>query len=435
MPVTVIGKRWRADPQAFWRLVRHVAAVRPDLVHTWLFAANAYGFAAARACGVRRVIAGQRCVDPWKGWAESGRRPLRRPALRLRGGQQRRRARFLRRPRTAGGADPRDPQRRGPARARPTPRRGQILAELGLPERSRLVGLVGRLWPQKRVKDAIWAADLLKVIRDDVHLLVFGDGPHRDRLLRFRDQVVIGDKVHFLGQRNDVSGWMPHFDVLWSTSGYEGQSNAILEAMAAGVPVVATDIPGTRELVVPGETGFLVQVGHRAGFARWTNQLLDDAALAGRLGQAGRERAAREFSVEAMVSRYVELYGEVAGLGPGTGGQGLKSPWTVSGGRSFIPLDAIFRLRFRPADAAVARRQRPPLPAVRHDAGPLTASCYAARCWAVISAPAEGRRPGGTRFAPKRETAGGAPREPWSPQALAAADTDTLWPRSTHARS
>ena len=70
MPATVIGKRWRADPQAFWRLKRHIAEVRPDVVHTWLFAANAYGLAAARACGIRRVIAGQRCVDPWKGWAE-----------------------------------------------------------------------------------------------------------------------------------------------------------------------------------------------------------------------------------------------------------------------------------------------------------------------------------------------------------------------------
>ena len=188
-----------------------------------------------------------------------------------------------------------------------------MLAELCLPEQSRLVGLLGPLRLQKRVKDAIWAADLLKVIRDDVHLLVFGDGPHRDRLHRFRDQVVIADKVHFLGPRSDVPRWLPHFDVFWSTSAYEGQSNAIMEAMAAGVPVVASDIPGNRDLVVSGVTGYLVQVGHRAGFARWTNQLLDDAALRQRLGEAGRERIGREFGVEQMVSRYVTLYGEVLG--------------------------------------------------------------------------------------------------------------------------
>ena len=67
IPVTVIGKRWRLDPQAFWQLERYVAALRPDLIHTWMFAANAYGYAAARAAGIRRLVTGQRCVDPWKG--------------------------------------------------------------------------------------------------------------------------------------------------------------------------------------------------------------------------------------------------------------------------------------------------------------------------------------------------------------------------------
>jgi glycosyltransferase involved in cell wall biosynthesis len=186
-----------------------------------------------------------------------------------------------------------------------------LLDELELPENSRLIGLVGRLWPQKRVKDAIWAADLLKVIRDDVHLLVIGDGPQRDRLRRFRDQVCIRGKVHFLGERGDVSRLMPHLDVLWSTSGYEGQSNAILEAMACGVPVVATDIPGTRELVVPGETGYLVPVGDRAAFAKLTQRLLNDTSLAGRFAAAARSRVASEFSVEKMIERHVGLYREV----------------------------------------------------------------------------------------------------------------------------
>ncbi len=175
----------------------------------------------------------------------------------------------------------------------PTATRRQLLAELQLPETSRLVGLIGRLWPQKRVKDAIWAADLLKVVRDDVYLLVIGDGPQRDRLRRYRDQIHIAGRVHFLGERGDVPRLMPHFDALWSASAYEGQSNVILEAMAAGVPVVATDIPGTRELVIPGATGYLVPVGDRAGFAKHTQRLLDDPALAARLSAAARDRANR----------------------------------------------------------------------------------------------------------------------------------------------
>ena len=195
----------------------------------------------------------------------------------------------------------------------PAVTRRQLLAELELPANSRLVALVGRLWPQKRVKDAIWAADLLKVIRDDVHLLVIGDGPQRDRLRRYRDLCQIRDKVHFLGERGDVPRILPHFDVLWSTSGYEGQSNVILEAMAAGVPVVATDIPGTRELVVAGVTGYLVPVGDRAAFAKWTERLAERCGLGRPPGAAARQRVQSEFSVEKMVARHVELYREVLG--------------------------------------------------------------------------------------------------------------------------
>ena len=94
---------------------------------------------------------------------------------------------------------------------------------------------------------------------------------------------------------------LPHFDVLWSTSGYEGQSNVILEAMAAGVPVVATNIPGTRELVISDTTGYLVSVGDRAGFAKYTARLLDDPSLAARLSTAARQRAQGEFSVATMI--------------------------------------------------------------------------------------------------------------------------------------
>ena len=186
--------------------------------------------------------------------------------------------------------------------------RNELLAELRLPDDARLIGLVGRLWPQKRVKDAIWAADLLKVIRPDVHLLILGDGPQRDRLRRYRDQVEIRDKVHFLGRRDDVGRLLPHFDVLWSTSAYEGQSNAIMEAMSAGVPVVATDIPGTRDLVVDGRTGYLFPVGNRAMLAKRTNKILDDPALARRLAQAAKKQMADEFSVEKMIDRYADLY-------------------------------------------------------------------------------------------------------------------------------
>lgn len=312
IPPVVIGKRWKLDPQAYWRLKAHVTDIQPDLIHTWMFAANAYGFAAARACGVKNLVLGQRCVDPWKSRLQltldramaqrCSRVVVNSEGVRdfyVQHGTPAERVRMI----PNGVALP----------APPTTTRHQLLAELGLPENSRLIGLVGRLWPQKRVKDAIWAADLLKVIHDDVHLLVIGDGPQHDRLRRFRDQCHIRDKVHFLGERGDVPRILPHFDVLWSTSGYEGQSNVILEALAAGVPVVATDIPGTRELVISGTTGYLVPVGDRAAFARHTERLLNDASLAAQFVAAGRDRVQCEFSIAKMIERHVELYREVLG--------------------------------------------------------------------------------------------------------------------------
>lgn len=313
IPVHVIGKRWRADPQAYRRLRRLIAELRPQVVHTWLFAANAYGRWAAFCCGVPVVVAAERCEDPWKGMLERLiDLYLARKTARIVVNSQAVRDFYLRYGVPAeklvvipNGVGPVMPSSTG---------RQELLAELGLPENCYLVGLIGRLWPQKRIKDAIWAADLLKVIRDDVHLLIIGDGPQRHRLQRFRDQCHIRDKVHLLGHRDDVPRILPHLDVLWCTSAYEGQSNAVMEAMAAGVPVVATDIPANRELLEHGVTGFLFPVGDRASLARYTHKLLGDRQLARCLAQAAQAHILRNFSVETMIQRYRQLYLTLLGI-------------------------------------------------------------------------------------------------------------------------
>lgn len=310
VPWKLIGKAGKLDPRAFWRLKRHIAELRPDLVHTWLFAANSYGRAAALAIGVPRVVAGERCVDPWKNWHE----------LAIDRWLGRRTDRIV--VNSSGVRDfyvahglPTEKFVVIPNGVAPAPAsdkgRADLLAELGLPADTRLIGAVGRLWPQKRMKDLIWAADLLKVIRDDVHLLIIGDGPQRARLERFREQVRIEDRVHFLGHRSDVPRLLPHFDVLWLASEYEGLPNVVLEAMAAGVPVVASDIPGNRDLVIPGETGYLVPVGDRAAYAREARAILDDAELARRFGDAARRRVLEGFTVERMIERHAALYREL----------------------------------------------------------------------------------------------------------------------------
>ncbi len=312
VPVTLIGKRGKIDLFALRRLQRVFTQIRPDIVQTWLFAANVYGRLAARRAGVPCIIAGERCVDlwkkPWHFWID---RRLARLTDRLITNSTGVREFYV--------------QRGIPAEKievipngivipeRDTAPRELILAELGLPQNARLIGLVGRLWPQKGVRDAIWADDLLKRIRSDVHLLIVGDGPEREALIRYRNSIEIQDRVHFLGHRDDVLRLMPHFDALWNTSRYEGQSNAILEAMALKVPVVASDIPGNRDLVGHEVTGFLVPLGphFRAGIARFTKKILEDSDLAHRLGEAGYQRVLAEFTVEQMVSRHEKVYQEL----------------------------------------------------------------------------------------------------------------------------
>ncbi len=303
----LLGKRWKLDPLAWWRLVRLIRKLEPAIVHTWLFAANSYGRTAAWAAGARKIVATERCVDQWKQWHE----------LAL----DRHLAGFTERivVNSSGVRDfyaaHRLPSEKfvlianGIEEALPSRyTREQLLSELELPPEGRLIGAVGRLWPQKRIEDLIWAADLLKVIRSDLHLLIIGDGPQRKRLERFRHLVRIENQVHFLGERDDVADLMPHFDLLWLASGYEGQPNSVLEAMAAGIPVVATDIPGNRDLVVPDETGFLVPLGDRASFARKAKLLLDDPELRARFGAAGQCRVREHFSVERMVDAHANLY-------------------------------------------------------------------------------------------------------------------------------
>ncbi len=316
IPVSLINKRWKLDPFAYGRLLRQIRRLRPQLVHTWLFAANAYGRQAAWQAGVPHVLAGERCADPWKSWHQLALdRYWARRTQRIVTNSQGVVDFYVRHGLPAGkfvvipnAVPPADTQR---------PSGPLLRKSLGLPPDSRLILAVNRLWPQKRIKDLIWAADLLKVLRDDTHLLIVGDGPQRWRLERFRDQVEIADRVHLLGERDDVPQLLAASDCLWLASEYEGQSNAILEAMSAGVPVVATDIPGNRDLVVPEQTGFLVPVGDRAAFARQTQRLLTDPALAAACGQAARQRVQEQFSVEKMLERYVQLYNQLLET-PGT---------------------------------------------------------------------------------------------------------------------
>jgi glycosyltransferase involved in cell wall biosynthesis len=186
--------------------------------------------------------------------------------------------------------------------------RRELLSDLSLPPDSKVVAVIGRLCPRKRIRDAIWAGELLKVVRDDVHILIIGDGPQRYQLERFCENIEIRDSVHFLGHRNDVDQIISHLDVVWLASSHEGFPNSIMESMAAGVPVVATDIPGNRDLVIHNTTGYLFPVGDRAALASWTNHLLDDPEKLRDMGKAGCAALKNQYPVDTLVHRHAAVY-------------------------------------------------------------------------------------------------------------------------------
>jgi glycosyltransferase involved in cell wall biosynthesis len=164
------------------------------------------------------------------------------------------------------------------------------------------------LLPENRLKDVIWAADILKTVHRDVHLVIHGDGPHRRRLERYQKNLGIEDRVHFVGWRDDARQLLSLADAFWLASDRQGMPAALLEAMAAGVPVVATDTPSHRSIVEAGKTGFLVPTGDRAALAKYANRLLENRDLARTMGAAARSEVLERFGVGSMVERYAELY-------------------------------------------------------------------------------------------------------------------------------
>lgn len=171
-----------------------------------------------------------------------------------------------------------------------------------------LVGTAARLVPVKGVIDLVRALAMARTDAAEVVLEIAGSGPERPHLEREIERLGLGGSVRFLGWKRDLSDVLGRWDVFAQASLEEGFGIAALEAMAAGLPVVATGVGGVPELVVDGKTGWLVPPGNPEVLAERIVRLVSDPELRASLGSAGRERARTAFSVERMVDAIESVY-------------------------------------------------------------------------------------------------------------------------------
>ena len=179
-------------------------------------------------------------------------------------------------------------------------------AGLGVAPGARVIVVVAKLFAQKGHSVLLEALASTPLRTNDV-VLVVGDGPERDRLQQLAKHWDLA-AVRFLDNRPDVPQLLAASDLFVLPSLWEGLPMALLEGMATGLPVIATDVAGSRQVVVPGESGMLVPAGDPRALASAMTHLLDDDAERNRLGRAARERVEAEFSAARQAVRHAEAY-------------------------------------------------------------------------------------------------------------------------------
>ncbi|MBF0497928.1 MAG: glycosyltransferase family 4 protein [Deltaproteobacteria bacterium] len=176
-----------------------------------------------------------------------------------------------------------------------------------------VIGFVGSLYPSKNLPLLVEALARLKKDGLNFKLLLVGDGPERERLVKSAGNLDMEDRLEITGYVQDVENYLSRLDIFVLPSPAEGLSNALLEAMAAGLACVAMDIPANRAVLENGRNGLLVPLSAGvSGLAQELARLLESPDLRHRLGDQARETIRTGFSMDMVAQRYVQLYGSLS---------------------------------------------------------------------------------------------------------------------------
>jgi sugar transferase (PEP-CTERM/EpsH1 system associated) len=308
VPVFELNRRQGNDPKLVWDLYRLFQRTQPDVVHTHAWGTLVEGLTAARLARVPAVVHGEhgtlqlRTHQRWvqrRAWAAADR------VLSVSSRLAERIAR----------------ETKFPLERITTIRNGVDISRFGRVSRGfarkvldlhgeRVAVTVGRLVP---VKDHMTLLESMAISRRrnvDAVLAIAGDGPLRSALEARASALGLSGSVRFLGHRPDVEIVLAAADVFVMSSESEGLSNTVLEAMASALPVAATRVGGTDEMVLDGCTGLLVDPHSPEALAAALSTLFENPDRARAMGAAGRARAESEFSLPGMIRRYETLYRE-----------------------------------------------------------------------------------------------------------------------------
>ncbi len=190
----------------------------------------------------------------------------------------------------------------------PTEDKAQSKTNLGILPEEIVIGAVGRLDPVKDYTTLIKAFASLAGSYKNIKLMIVGNGPEEDNLKKCVEYAGIENRVYFMGRKDNIHDFLGVMDVFVLPSVIEGISNTILEALASGVPVIATNVGGNPELVRDNEIGFLFKPGDEGGLASLLKKYIENSRLMEIHGNAGRKKAVEDFSLDGMVKSYEKLY-------------------------------------------------------------------------------------------------------------------------------
>ena len=304
------------DARILIPLVRQLKQERPDILHCHLVRANLYGRIAAKMAGIPVVISTLRNIEEYMQRGDS----LSRTVCHF----ERVTARWVSKYIAVSEAVRQEAIKRlhlPPTKivtilnaidltpySRKSTDRATVRTEMGIRPDDIVVSSVGRLHPQKNYPFFLKTAEMIRAKFPSVRFVIIGDGKERPALESMIADLGLQDAVLLPGFRPDIPHILQAFDIFVLPSLYEGLSRALMEAMAAGLPCVVTDVGGDAEAVVQGKTGFVLPAGDEEGFTSSLETLLRNPDLRRSMGSAARERAHKLFDAKRMANQYKDLY-------------------------------------------------------------------------------------------------------------------------------